>query len=241
MSQYDFGNLSSPLPGATFIDDNLEPWRDALNSLHKGNVRPSYAVQGIMWIDDSVNPWLLKIYDGSDDIQIGTLNPATNAFTPSGVNTDLVNDTSPQLGGDLDLNGHVITGMEIGTDIQAYDADTAKTDVTQTFTKAQRASVTTLTSTSNHIAINFADNNDFTHTTTENTTLDNPSNIAVGQSGVIYFIQGGTPYTLLFGSYWDFAGGSAPALTTSASARDALFYHAVASDHILATLVKNWS
>lgn len=37
----------------------------------------------------------------------------------------LVEDTSPQLGGDLDLNGHVITGMVIGTNIQAYDADLA--------------------------------------------------------------------------------------------------------------------
>jgi hypothetical protein len=27
------------------------------------------------------------------------------------INTDLVNDTTPQLGGDLDLNGHVITGL----------------------------------------------------------------------------------------------------------------------------------
>lgn len=37
--------------------------------------------------------------------------------------TDLVQDTTPQLGGDLDLNTHVITGMVIGTNIQAYDAD----------------------------------------------------------------------------------------------------------------------
>jgi len=35
----------------------------------------------------------------------------------------LVADTTPQLGGNLDLNGNVITGLEIGTDVQAYDAD----------------------------------------------------------------------------------------------------------------------
>ena len=34
----------------------------------------------------------------------------------------LVEDTTPQLGGDLDLNSNVITGMVIGTDVQAYDA-----------------------------------------------------------------------------------------------------------------------
>lgn len=37
----------------------------------------------------------------------------------------LVEDTSPQLGGNLDLNGHVITGLEVGTDVQAYDAELA--------------------------------------------------------------------------------------------------------------------
>jgi hypothetical protein len=33
--------------------------------------------------------------------------------------SNLVEDTTPQLGGDLDLNGHIITGLEIGTDVQA--------------------------------------------------------------------------------------------------------------------------
>ena len=33
--------------------------------------------------------------------------------------TNLIDDTSPQLGGDLDLNGNVITGLEPGTDILA--------------------------------------------------------------------------------------------------------------------------
>jgi len=33
--------------------------------------------------------------------------------------SNIVEDTTPQLGGDLDLNTHVITGMEIGTDVLA--------------------------------------------------------------------------------------------------------------------------
>lgn len=40
--------------------------------------------------------------------------------------SSLVEDTSPQLGGDLDLNGHVITGMVIGTNVQAYSANLAE-------------------------------------------------------------------------------------------------------------------
>jgi hypothetical protein len=35
---------------------------------------------------------------------------------------NIVEDLTPQLGGDLDLNAHVITGLVIGTDVQAYDA-----------------------------------------------------------------------------------------------------------------------
>ena len=36
---------------------------------------------------------------------------------------NIVEDTTPQLGGDLDLNGHVVTGLVIGTNVQAYDSD----------------------------------------------------------------------------------------------------------------------
>jgi predicted RecA/RadA family phage recombinase len=37
--------------------------------------------------------------------------------------TAVVDDTSPQLGGNLDLNGFVITGLVIGTNVQAYNAN----------------------------------------------------------------------------------------------------------------------
>lgn len=35
---------------------------------------------------------------------------------------NIVEDTTPQLGGNLDLNGFTITGLVIGTNVQAYDA-----------------------------------------------------------------------------------------------------------------------
>ena len=81
MSQFDFGNLGSPLSGTTLVDDNLEPWRDALHSLHSAGSRPSYAVPGIMWINNSANPWVLNIFDGSQDIPLGTINTTTNLFS----------------------------------------------------------------------------------------------------------------------------------------------------------------
>jgi hypothetical protein len=84
MSQYDFGNLESPLPGSTFINTHVEPWRDAVHSNHKDNTRPTYVAAGMMWIDDTTTPWIVNFFDGTDDIPAGTINPATNIFTPSG-------------------------------------------------------------------------------------------------------------------------------------------------------------
>lgn len=87
MSQFDFGDLESPLSGSQFINGNLEPWRDALYSLHSGNARPSYAVPGLMWLDTTSTPWVLKMFQGSDDVVFGNVDPATLVFTPSGVGT----------------------------------------------------------------------------------------------------------------------------------------------------------
>lgn len=83
MSQFDFGNLSSPLSGAAFIDGNMEPWRDALHSSHSGTVRPTYAVNGTFWLDTTTTPYIYKMFDGTDDITIGTINATTNEFVPA--------------------------------------------------------------------------------------------------------------------------------------------------------------
>lgn len=55
----------------------------AINSLHKGSSRPSYAIAGTLWLDDTSDPvWTLKLYTGSADISILTFN-ATNATVGS--------------------------------------------------------------------------------------------------------------------------------------------------------------
>lgn len=57
-----------------------------------------------------------------------------NSYSAAAGIASVVEDTTPQLGGDLDLNGHAITGMVIGTDVQAYDVDTMKSDTTKNLT-----------------------------------------------------------------------------------------------------------
>ena len=123
-------------------------------------------------------------------------------------------------------------GLAIGTDVQAYDADTAKTDVVQSFSVAQRGTITALTD-GTTVTPNFAAANNFSLTIGGNRTLANPTNLTAGQSGVIVITQDGTgSRTLAYGSYWKFASGTAPTLTTTASAVDMIAYFVVSTTKI---------
>ncbi len=127
---------------------------------------------------------------------------------------------------------------EVGQSIQAHDADTAKTDVAQTFTAAQRGEITTLTSGAT-VTPDFAASNNYTLTLDQNLTIANPTNLTAGQSGSIFLVQDGTgSRTAAWGSYWDFAGGTAPTLTTAASSVDRVDYvvRTTTSIHAVATL-----
>ena len=78
------------------------------------------------------------------------------------------------------------------------------------------------------ITPDFEANQNFTVTLGGNRTLANPSNVTsdkVGQVGSIFVVQDGTgSRTLSFGSNWDFIGGTAPTLSTAASAVDRIDY-----------------
>jgi hypothetical protein len=120
--------------------------------------------------------------------------------------------------------GSYLTASDIGVTVEAFDAATVKEDENQTFTKAQRGSITALTDAVN-IAINFNENNFYSVTLAGNRTLDNPTNLTAGQSGCIFITQDGTgSRTLAFGSNYDFAGGITPALSASPGAVDVLSY-----------------
>jgi hypothetical protein len=132
-------------------------------------------------------------------------------------------------------------GVVIGTDVQAYDADTAKTDVTQTYTAGQRGEITTLTDAAT-IAVDFADSNNFSVTLGGGRTLGNPTNQVAGQSGSLFVVQDGTgSRTLAYSSDWEFAGGTAPTLSTAASAVDRIDYIVRASGSIHAVFTAAYS
>jgi hypothetical protein len=134
-----------------------------------------------------------------------------------------------------------LKSADIGTTVQAYDADTAKTDIAQSFTAAQRGEITTLTDAAT-IAVDFADSNNFTVTLGDNRTLGNPTNQVAGQSGSLFVVQDGTgSRTLAYSSDWEFAGGTAPTLSTAASAVDRIDYIVRASGNIHAVFTAAYS
>ena len=90
------------------------------------------------------------------------------------------------------------------------------------------------------ITPDFSTGNNFSVTLAGNRTLANPTNMTVGQSGIIYVSQDATgSRTLAYGTYWKFPGGAAAVLTTTASATDALVYTVRTSTSITVTPIYN--
>ena len=106
----------------------------------------------------------------------------------------------------------------------------------QVVTGGVRGAITTLNDGAS-IAIDMDDNNNFKVTLGGNRTLANPSGTPVeGQTGFIEVIQDGTgSRTLSFGSNYRFVGGTAPTLTTTASAKDVLAYAVLSDEKIMIT------
>ncbi len=165
--------------------------------------------------------------------------PAAPTAT-SGTNTTQIATTAFVTAAVPDVSGKANTS-DIGTTIQAYDADTAKTDTAQTFTAAQRGTIGTLTDGAT-ITPDFATANNFTVTLAGNRTIANPTNLTAGQSGSIFIVQDGTgSRTAAWGSYWDFAAGTAPTLTTTAAAVDRVDYVVRSSTSIHTVFTGNYS
>ena len=132
MAQHDYIISNQGFP-ATRADIN-----NVLNSiatLNSGTSAPSTQYAGQMWIDTTTaTAWILYIYDGADNIQIATINTSTNTvnFTDSAL--DVLTDTTPQLGGNLDVNGNSIVSTSNanitlapdGTGDVVLSADTVK-------------------------------------------------------------------------------------------------------------------
>jgi len=78
MAQYDFGTINANTKSGTGLASDLNDWRDALHSMHIGSSAPSYIAAGMMWIDNSAAPWVLYVYDGTDNIPVALFDTTGN-------------------------------------------------------------------------------------------------------------------------------------------------------------------
>ncbi|WP_313135529.1 hypothetical protein [Stutzerimonas nitrititolerans] len=79
MSQYDYGTIDPNAKSGTQLAVDLNNWRDALHSGHRGAERPLYAQAGMLWVrETSAEQWDLMLYDGDTDFVLRSVNPATN-------------------------------------------------------------------------------------------------------------------------------------------------------------------
>ena len=134
---------------------------------------------------------------------------------------------------------YVKEGSALVSTQAALPATNAVTDAAQTFTAAQRATITTLTP-GTTVTPDFSASNNFSLTLGQNTTIANPTNLVAGQSGSIFLVQGSTGYTGAWGSYWDFTTGTAPTLS-AASKVDRVDYIVRSATSIHAVFTADYS
>jgi hypothetical protein len=131
----------------------------------------------------------------------------------------------------------VVKSIYTGADVTSL----GETSATDTIDGVLAATITTLTD-GVTITPAFTDSCNFTVTLGGNRTLANPTGMVAGQSGSIFLVQDATGgRTLAFGTYWDFPGGTAPTLTTTANAVDRLDYIVRSSTSIHTVFTGNYS
>ena len=108
--------------------------------------------------------------------------------------------------GNLAVSG-AITGLAIGTDVQAYDADTAKTDTAQSFTEDQTFEAITETQTTKSASFTPDLTNDGTvYSCTSTMTITMPT----AEAGKSFTIIHATATSITWSGTIKWNGGSAP-------------------------------
>jgi len=204
----------------------------AINTLNSGSSRPASAVSGTLWLDTtSASAPILKFYDGSDDITFATFDTSANTVNVSDSATDIVNDTTPQLGGNLDVVTHSIVSTS-NRDINITPNGTGRIVLGNASVPATETATISTSKT-----LDFDTNQNFILTLGSGAnTLANPTTEAsnVGQTGVIEFIQpsSGSAGTVSLGTDYETVGGSGLTLSSANSAKDIVPYMIMADNSI---------
>ena len=254
MAQGDYLIQNQSFP--SFRSD-LNSTLEAINTSNSGTSRPSSAVAGTVWLDttNATNP-TLKFYDGSDDISLATLDYTANTvnWLDSSVVADLVNDTTPQLGGQLDVNGNAI-GDGTNELLKFVETGSAVNEFTITNNATGNNPILSATGDDTNIGIDITTKgtgvikfNDLAYypeaslTSTSNavawdsqaqpnakhTTTENTTfsapTNATTGSFISLNIQYGGSHTIAFNTVFEFAGSTAPTFTSTSGQTDHLVF-----------------
>ena len=205
----------------------------AINTSNSGSSRPSSAVSGTFWLDTTTSTApILKFFDGSDDITFATFNTTSNTVNVSDSATDVVGDTTPQLGGNLDVNGNSIVSTSNG-DINLTPNGTGRIVLGNASVPATE---TATISTSKTLDLDTNQNFILTLGSGSN-TLANPTTEAsnVGQPGIIIFIQpsSGSAGTVSLGTDYETGGAGGLSLSSANNDYDVVPYVIKADNSIL--------
>ena len=203
MSQHDYSIANQGFPATRADINNV---LSAISTNNSGTSAPTSQFAGQFWIDTTSSTWTLYIHDGADDIQFATIDTSANTVNFIDSALDVVTDTTPQLGGDLDLNSNDITGTG---NINVTGTIQSSGNITGTLATASQPNITstgTLTTfsstgiddnaTSTAITINSSEQVEFTDGTASVPSITNSGDTNTGMwfpaADTIAFSEGGS-------------------------------------------------
>ena len=226
------GSTVGTNPILTLTDDSVTVGDGAATDtkiVYDGNAKDFY-----VGLDDSSDKLVIGVGSAVGTNSILTLDDdSVTVGDGAEVDTKVVFDGNAQdyyIGLDDSADSLLVgSGSTVGT----TPAITIDQNQTVTFSKSAVGATLTDTSNSGNVTLDFQASQNFVLTLTGNVTFDNPSTEAVGQSGIMVFIQDGTgSRTLSLGTDYETAGGSGITLSTAASAVDVVPYFVKASGSI---------
>ena len=200
--------------GTNIVEVSLDSLGGAIGTASLPTVTVAKGGTGLTSLGSANLP--LKVNSGASALEFGAL-----AVAGGGTGSTSASDARTAL------------GLAIGSDVQAYNADTVLKDVANTFTAGQRGATQTANATGS-TTLDFDLYQNFVLTFTGNVTLANPSTESVGQAGIIMIIQDGTgSRTLSLGTDYETAGASGLTISTGANDVDIIPYFVQSASNIL--------
>jgi len=193
--------------------------------------------------------------DGSGNFSAGTITAALtgNASTATTLQTarniqgqsfnGSADITVVTAGSGITVSGTTVTNagvLSVNGSIGAI-ANVAFTNAVQSFSVAQRGTVSAQGSVSGTVTLDFATANNFSMTLPSGgtVTLANPSGLTAGQSGAIVITQNASSAALVaYGTNWKFSGGT-PTMSTGLSSVSTLVYYVESASRITSQLLTN--